>query len=166
MNFGFQRNLKLLVWICLSIILTACNNNDSSGEKPAQAVTQLNSSNIAAFTSSFKKDYDDNLNALLKEFKLAQQNNDEYSFVDYRNNKWTPAYISKKNFYAKVYEDNSTYLKTSPITPLFNHFENLIYIGLELKNGLLDKDQDAINRALADAKAQQKSVHAIGIKSK
>lgn len=159
------RSFKSFIWIGL-LILTACNNNSSTNTVESSTIPELNQANVAAFSSRLKQDYDTSLESLLQQFDVAQNNNDSYSFVDYRNNKWTPVYINKKDFYAAVSEKNKDYLTSSPIAPMFDYFEHLIYIGLDLKNGLLDNDQHMIEQALLDAKTHQKAVHALVISDK
>ncbi|MBE0439028.1 MAG: hypothetical protein IBX57_04525 [Gammaproteobacteria bacterium] len=155
-------NFRFLIWIGLSLVLTACDGGSTSSDTTEPAtIPEINAATVGRFLSDFKQDYDDSLNTLLQQFESAQKIDDAYSFVDFRNNKWTPAYINNKNFYAAVFEHNENYLKSSPIAPLFDSFDSLIYTGINLKNGLLNNDKGLIDQTLAEAKADQELVHSI-----
>ncbi len=155
--------LKLVFLIALSVAVTGCNeqNKDTTSKAENPTIPVLNKTNIRAFSLNLQQDYDLSLNSLIEQFNLAQENGDSYSFVSYRNHKWTPVYMEKKDFYAAVFNQNKAYLETSSIAPLFNLFESLIYVGLNLKHGLLDNDKTVIEQALADAKNEQTLVHSI-----
>lgn len=155
-------NFRFLIWIGLSLVLTACDRGSTNSDTTERAtIPEINAATVGRFSSDFKQDYDDSLNTLLQQFESAQKKDDAYSFVDFRNNKWTPVYINKKNFYSAVFEQNENYLKSSAIAPLFDRFDNLIYIGINLKNGLLNNDNGLIGQTLAEAKADQELAHSI-----
>lgn len=154
--------LRLLFWITLSLTIASCKNgNNNPSKDDSQTIPTLNKTTIGRFSLQFEKDYDDALNNLIKQFKIDQKNDDVYNFIDYRNIKWTPAYINKKTFYTAVFNKNKGYLEKSPIAPLFNQYEYLIYIGINLKHGLLDNDKTLIEQTLAEAKSNQELVHSI-----
>jgi len=151
---------RLIFSLLIMMLFTACDQS-SPNKTTTLAIPTLDNGTVKTFAIKFQEDYDKQLNSLLTQFDRAYKNNDSYSFTDFRNNKWTPAYIKHKNFYAEVYNQNKDFLKTSQITPLFQRFESLIYIGINLKNGLLDSDKTLIEQTLTEAKADQKLVHSI-----
>lgn len=67
----------------------------------------------------------------------------------------------KKEFYDELLADNKTFLSSHPASELFVLFDSLIYIGIDLKNGLLDNDPERANKALARAKEAKSTVSAI-----
>lgn len=125
----------------ISIMLVACNksSDDSVVTEVEQEVPTLSDNNIKDFTIKMAKDYNASLDSLLAGFNAAQKDGDEYQFVTFRNSKWTPNYIKKKDYYQNVLAHNSSYLAKSPTKILFDQFEYLIYTGIELKNLILDK---------------------------
>jgi hypothetical protein len=108
----------------------------------------LNDQNIKDFTIKMAMDYNDLLDSLLAEFNVANKARDEYRFVNFRNHTWTPNYIKQKDYYQNVLANNSIYLSKSPTRILFDKFEYLIYIGIELKNVLLDEDDVKLQEQL------------------
>ncbi|MDF1588586.1 MAG: hypothetical protein P1P93_05445 [Gammaproteobacteria bacterium] len=155
-----QHTFRLVLSLLIALLFIGCNDNQPS-ETGHSSILTLDKSNIKTFASRCQKDYDSIHAGLIEHFNIAYKNNDGYGFADFRNNKWTPAYIEKKNFYADVYAHNEAFLKSSPIAPLFDRFDNLIYIGINLKNGLLNNDKELIDQTLAEAKVDQQLVHSI-----
>lgn len=149
--------------VALILSITACDNDTELGftTTTKETVPTLTDQNINAFTQKFATDYFSNLDGLLINFHAAYGSDDEYQFINYRNQKWTPAYIKEKHYYATVFEQNKAYLDKSVITPMFNCFENLIYIGLDLKKGLLNKDPELIEQTIVEANADKKLVNSI-----
>ena len=134
----------------MSILLVACNktSDDSVVTEVEKEVPTLTDNNIKDFTIKMAKDYNASLDSLLAEFNAAQKDGDEYRFVTFRNSKWTPIYIKKKDYYQNVLAHNSSYLAKSPTKILFDQFEYLIYTGIELKNVLLDEDDVKLQELL------------------
>ena len=135
----------------MSLLLIACNKNsdDQNATKVEVVVPTLSDENIKDFTIKMAKDYLANLDSLVAEFNAAKEAGDEQQFINFRNYTWTPNYIKQKNYYQKVLENNASYLALSPSRPLFDIFESLIYIGISLKNSLLDKDDVKLQEQLA-----------------
>lgn len=118
----------------------------------------LSDENIEQFTSSFSQDYLTALNALVKGFHAYRKADDSFGFVQFRNHKWTPIYIEKKNDYHAIQQHNSSYISKQPVAPLFTAFENMIFHGLALKNALLDNDASLIEETLLAIEKDQKIV--------
>jgi hypothetical protein len=135
----------------MSFLLVACNKSSDESEftEVIVEVPTLNDQNIKDFTIKMAKDYNDLLDSLLLEFNVAKKAGDEYRFVNFRNHTWTPNYIEQKNYYQNVLAHNSSYLAKLPTRILFDKFEYLIYIGIELKNVLLDEDDVKLQEQLA-----------------
>lgn len=134
----------------MSVLLAACNKNSEESEVTVVEVDvpTLSDTNIKEFTNKMVKDYNASLDSLLAEFKEAQKEDNEYRFVNFRNQTWTPNYIERKDYYQNVLALNSAYLAKSPTSVLFDKFEYLIYTGIELKNALLDKDDVKLQQQL------------------
>ncbi|MBL1321354.1 MAG: hypothetical protein COA63_009900 [Methylophaga sp.] len=148
----------IFLWLCLSFFIVAC------GQKPSAEkaeMPQLNDSNIHAFSLSLSKDYYNTVDKLITAYKSHKQSDDSYGFTQFRNNTWTPAYIKEKKFYQSVYQQNKAYINASNTKPLFLAYENLIYIGVDLKNSLLNKNGDLEKEALASLKQDKTSIKAI-----
>jgi hypothetical protein len=135
----------------MSFLLVACNKSSDESEftEVIVEVPTLNDQNIKDFTIKMAKDYNELLDSLLLEFNVAKKAGDEYRFVNFRNHTWTPNYIEQKNYYQNVLAHNSSYLAKLPTRILFDKFEYLIYIGIELKNVLLDEDDVKLQEQLA-----------------
>lgn len=135
----------------ISVLLVACNksSDDSKVTEVEAEVPTLTDKNIKDFTIKMAKDYNASLDSLLAEFNSAKKAGDEYQFVNFRNNTWTPNYIKHKDYYQNVLAHNSSYLAKSPSRVLFDKFEYLIYTGIELKNVLLDEDDIKLQAQLA-----------------
>lgn len=159
-----QLHCSLLLMLCLW--LSACDQLDltpkpSSLTNTSNDLIQLNSNNIDTFTIEFAQTYLSTLNELLVAFKKYNNPDSSYQFVQFRNNQWTPQYIKNKNHYQAVLQHNASFLEQSTSRPLFDHFEGLIYIGLDLKKGLLDGRPALIKQALKKAKRDRLQVNAI-----
>jgi len=143
----------------MGAILVACNKSSDDAEvsKVIVEVPTLNDQNIKDFTIKMAKDYNASLDSLVAEFNSAKKAGDEYQFIDFRNQTWTPNYIKQKDYYQNVLAHNSPYLSKSPTKILFEKYEYLIYTGIELKNLLLDKDDIKLQEQLA-AIAKDKAV--------
>jgi hypothetical protein len=147
----------LFLSLCLSFFIVACNQKP---ETEKAEILQLNDSNIHAFSLSLGKDYYSIANKLITAFKKHKPSGDGYGFSQFRNNTWTPAYIKEKKFYQSVYQQNKAYINSSDTKPLFLAYENLIYIGVDLKNSLLDKNPELEKEALASLKQDKATIKA------
>ncbi len=149
-----------LIFILFTFSLAGCSSSESEQAKTVN-ITSLSNKNIVSFSQKISNDYFSNINALLKAYNKASLSNDSHAFITYRNGTWTDNYIKQKNYYSKVYEANKNFIKDNSIEPLFIEFENLIYIGLDLKNGLLETDKARINNALSETKKAKLSINSI-----
>ena len=140
----------IFLMFLISFLLVACNKSSDESEvtEVIVEVPTLNDQNIKDFTIKMAMDYNDLLDSLLAEFNVANKARDEYRFVNFRNHTWTPNYIKQKDYYQNVLANNSIYLSKSPTRILFDKFEYLIYIGIELKNVLLDEDDVKLQEQL------------------
>jgi len=136
----------------------SCDKSSEKAVEKAKPIIDLNDANVKQFTQSLSKDYIKVQKDLLDSFYSHKKAGDSYGFTQYRNLKWTPAYIEKKDYYQAVLDKNRAYITTAGIKPLFLRFENLIYIGINLKNGLLNDDQALLKTTLAEASADKKIV--------
>lgn len=154
---------QIFLMFIISVVLVACDkgSEDSKVAEAEVSVPTLSDQNIKDFTVKMAKDYNANLDSLMVSFNQAKKDDQEYKFVNFRNQQWTPAYIKQKDYYQKVLADNSTYLSTSPSRALFDKFENLIYIGIGLKNALLDKDDIKLQAQLAEIKKDKDIVNGL-----
>jgi hypothetical protein len=141
----------LFFWICISLFLVSCDK-EATDPKIAKQVTIpiLDDSNVKEFTLNFAHDYYSQLEDLVNTLNTYQQSGDSFGFVRYRNNVWTPKYIAKKDFYHNVLEQNQVYVSKTTIKPLFDRFENLIYIGINLKNAFLDDNKVLMTETLTE----------------
>lgn len=148
----------ILFWLCLSLSLVSCDKGPEKTAEETKSIIVLDDATVKQFTQSLSKDYIKTQQELLVAFNSYKKAGDIYGFTKFRNNKWTPAYIEKKDYYQAVLDKNRAYISTAGIKPLFLRFENLIYIGINLKNGLLNEDQELLKTTLAEAAADKKIV--------
>ncbi|MFT5760755.1 MAG: hypothetical protein ACI9LM_005542 [Alteromonadaceae bacterium] len=150
-NNYLAESKHIFLMFLMSFLLVACNKSSDESEftEVIVEVPTLNDQNIKDFTIKMAKDYNELLDSLLLEFNVAKKAGDEYRFVNFRNHTWTPNYIEQKNYYQNVLAHNSSYLAKLPTRILFDKFEYLIYIGIELKNVLLDEDDVKLQEQLA-----------------
>jgi len=148
----------LFLSLCLSLTLVSCDNGSEKTVEKAKPIPVLNDANVKQFTQALSKDYVETQTALLDAFYSHKKSGDSHGFTQYRNYTWTPVFIEKKDYYQAVLDKNRSYVTRKALKPAFIRFENLIYIGLSLKNGLLNDDQEMMQAALAEAKADKKLV--------
>jgi len=147
----------------MSLFLAACDKSSQDTEK-AKPIPTLSDANIKQFKVNFYNDYAKTQKALLDKFYSHQKAGDSYGFTQFRNVVWTPKFIEKKDAYQAILDKNRKYIDTTSIKPMFLRYENLIYIGINLKNGLLDGDQELLKTTLAEAAADKKIIKAIASK--
>nr|WP_320167235.1 hypothetical protein [uncultured Methylophaga sp.] len=149
-----QRILKMSLLMLFTLLLMGCDDtNAPSPQTPKQhQLTELSQKNINAYTNEMVSNYIKIQDQLIQHYQQAKQNNNIFEFIQYRNHTWTPEYISLKNKYSRDFKHNEPFLNGQPSAPLFTIYENLIYIGLDLKNGLLEDDEVRQQSALEAAK--------------
>ncbi len=145
--------IQLFLLLIITATTTACNE-----PPPAEPVLKietivLNKSNINSFKRELLQDYVSNRNDLLNQFKAFKKEGNPHGFVQYRNYEWTPHYIEKKDYYQVVLKKNKAYIEKASIKPLFLKFDNLLIIGVNLKNALLDSDDELLKSTYAQIKA-------------
>jgi len=153
----FKPLLILSLSLCISFSLVSCDGSDKPAVE-AKPIIELDDANLKQFKLALAKDYIKTQKSLLKSFYSHKKSGDTYGFTQYRNFTWTPAFIEKKDYYQATLDKNRAYIDKKSIKPLFLHFENLIYIGLNLKNGLLNDDQELLKTTIAEAAANKKQV--------
>lgn len=159
-------SLKTTLLILPLIAATACQQQDSVDEAEQvttqpSAVIQLNDHNVKEFSITLAEHYQLMLDELLHGFNEAKEKDDSHIFVSYRNFHWTPSYIEKKEYYQQIREKNLVYLANSPARRLFDHFERLIYIGLDLKHGLNDNDQALLRKTFVIIDNDKREIEAV-----
>lgn len=142
--------IRLVLSLIFALTISAC---DKPEPKPELKIIVLNNGNIHSFQQTFLRDYVKNRNELLSQFKAFKKADDAYGFTQYRNYKWTPNYIEKKNYYQAVFKKNEAYISETPLKPLFLSFNNLLYIGVNLKNSLLDNNDALLKSTYAEIRA-------------
>ena len=142
--------IRLVLSLMFALTISACDKPEPA---PEMKIIVLNNGNIHSFQQSFLQDYVKNRNALLSQFKAFKKAKDSYGFTQYRNYKWTPVYIEKKNYYQAVFKKNEAYINKASLKPLFLKFNNLLYIGVNLKNALLDNNDELLKSTYAEIKA-------------
>ena len=148
----------ILLALCISFTLTSCGKSSEDATEKVKPVIILNDANIKQFTQTLAKDYITTQKSLLDAFYSHQKSGNAYGFTQYRNSTWTPTFIEKKDYYQTVLNKNRDYITKKSIKPLFLRFENLIYVGVNLKIGLLDENQDLIKETLTEAAEDKKIV--------
>tara|TARA_R110001606_G_scaffold361754_7_gene515437 strand:+ start:359219 stop:359722 length:504 start_codon:yes stop_codon:yes gene_type:complete len=145
----------------MGVLLAACDQNaeDSKVTEVEVVAPTLSDKNIQSFTLKMAEDYNANLDSLMVGFHQAKKEDDAYKFVNFRNQQWTPNYIKQKDYYQTVLARNAAYLSNSPSRPLFDKFESLIYIGINLKNALLDDDNVKLQAQFAEIKKDKAIVN-------
>ncbi|SFK03428.1 hypothetical protein [Methylophaga sulfidovorans] len=152
--------LKISISMLFMLLLMGCDNaNSPAPNSPKQhKATELSSKNINEYANEMANSYISIQEQLLKHYQQAKQSNNTYDFIQYRNHKWTPEYMSMKTRYSRDFEHNKAFLEKQPSAPLFAIYENLIYIGLDLKNGLLEDDEARQKTALEEAEKDKQQV--------
>jgi len=150
----------LLLSLLFSFFLSACDNFGDKAAEDVEILT-LTDENIQLFSQTLVQDYSAIHSTLLTQFDRFRSANDSFGFAQYRNYNWTPMYIEKKDYYWAVFKKNRSYIESSNLTSFFLGFENLIYLGINLKNGLLDEDQSLIDDTLEEAKHDQQTLTAL-----
>jgi hypothetical protein len=139
-----------LILLTSIICLTGCDSSQDSQEQPT-AIIKLNANNIGSFTERMANNYLRTQKSLVDAYSAAKKAHDPQSFIDYRNHQWTEQYIVEKDRYAAIYQSNKALINDHSSATLFLLYEDLIYIGLDLKNGLMDNDDNREERALKAA---------------
>ncbi|NQY27719.1 MAG: hypothetical protein HRT92_11170 [Piscirickettsiaceae bacterium] len=144
-------NLKYLAfYFLIGLFLSACGEQDTTTKAPPKTkeVLTLSDSNIKSFTHNFVKEYLNTLDDLINAYETAKKNDTGYKFVNYRNHTWTPNFKERKDYYEALLRKNNAFVKKAGIKPLFEKFSSMLYIGIYLKRGIIDDDQETLEKAL------------------
>jgi hypothetical protein len=154
------KRIALFFAFILSIFLIGCDKAEDpvSKEDPRLKIVKLTKNNINAYSRQIARNYLDKQKSLLEAYQTAKKNDDVHSFVRFRNQEWSEDYVALRQAYTKVFKLNKEFLKTQPSAPLFGLYENLMYIGLDLKNGLLENDEARQKKAIEAAKQERQMV--------
>lgn len=152
-TFGYK---FLLPWICISLFLASCGNNFERSE----ATLLLNNENINEFTVNFAHEYFDTLDRLLVAFGTYKKADDSHGFIDFTNKAWDREYTIRNHYYQTVLEKNRFYISQKSIKPLFDKFEELLDIGLNLKYSLLNDNEAQSQTTLTTIKKDKRVVNA------
>ena len=147
---------SLLFWICISLFLVSCGNNTEKSE----VILLLNDENIDEFTVNFAYEYFDTLDRLVVAFRTYKQADDSHGFINFKNKAWNREYINRKRDYQTVLEKNRLYISKTSIKPLFDKFEALLYISLNLKDSLLNDSEAQSQTTLTTIKEDKRVVNA------
>jgi len=147
----------LLLWICISLSLASCDNYF---ERP-DATLRLNNENINEFTGNFAHEYFDKLDRLLVAFETYKKADDSHGFIDFTNKAWDREYTNRNHYYQTVLEKNHLYISQKSIKPLFDKFEELLDIGLNLKYSLLNDDEAQSQTTLTTIKEDKRVVNTV-----
>ena len=154
-------SLKYLAFFLLiGLFLAACGEQDKAPPKAKEVLT-LSDENVSNFTKSFAKEYFQTLDNLITSFEAAKKNDKEYDFVNYRNQTWTPNFKERKDHYEAILKKNNTFIKKAGIKPLFEKFSGMLYVGVYLKNGLLDDDKEKLKKAFSIIEKDKKVVKSL-----
>jgi len=164
MSTRFKHLLTPFLWLCISLALVSCDKAPDGADKAAEPIITLSNENVKEFSRTLAKDYVKRQKELLDSFYSHKKSGEAYGFTQYRNYTWTPEFIEKKKYYQAVLDNNRSFISEKSIKPLFLRFENLIYIGLNLKNGLLNGDEELMKSTLAEAAADRSTIISIAKK--
>jgi len=145
----------LLLSICISFFLASCGDYFEKSE----ATLRLNNENINEFTANFAHEYFDTLDRLLVAFETYKKADDSHGFIDFTNKAWDREYTNRNRYYQTVLENNRRYISQKSIKPVFDKFEELLDIGLNLKYSLLDDDEAQSQTTLTTIKEDKRVVN-------
>jgi hypothetical protein len=148
----------LILGLFFTFFLSGCNESADTSSSITIVIPTLTNGSIKAFIHSLSKDYSATSSNLVTAYNSYKNSGDSFGFTQFRNQKWTPAYMEKKRYYQAVYKQNKTYITSNNLTPLFLAYENLIYIGINLKNSLLDNNSALEKEALTSLKKDQATI--------
>ncbi len=135
-----DRLRSALFGVLIGLSLLGCEPQAEQSQVPRSILT-LNDTNDATFTRDFAQDYLTTLASLENAYHDYRQRDDANGFIRYRNLEWTPAYIEKKAYYQAVLQKNKPYIYRAAMNPLFDKFDRLITISVNLKHALLEHNE-------------------------
>ncbi len=123
--------------------MSGCQKETESSA-PVEPAPVIDQSNAKSFLKKLAADYLTLANSLQAKADFYKKNNDIHGFLTYRNREWTPNYTARKLFYEKTLQQNKSYLSQQKLEKPFDVFSSLIYIGLDIKHGLQNSDQQKL----------------------
>ncbi len=143
-----DRLRSALFGVLIGLSLLGCGPQAEQSQVPRSILT-LNDTNDATFARDFAQDYLATLASLENAYHDSRQRDDANGFIRYRNLEWTPAYIEKKAYYQAVLQKNKPYIYRAAMNPLFDKFDRLITISVNLKHALRDHNDAQWRQAKA-----------------
>lgn len=144
---GF-RLFACVLMLFSSLFLSACMEE----EKAPRVVPTLTEQNLREFMSVASHEYDqiiDKLEVAFNESKAAQ---DPDEFISYRNREWTWEYLELKEHYAAVLDKNRRFVASHQLQPLFDEYNGILEIGLDLKHALTENNARRERRGMESIK--------------
>ena len=136
------RPLFVFLFLSLSMLLGGCSEESTTTEKTGVSVPsyQLSPENQSAFIDRLAGDYLDSSEKLGQQFLIFSKAGDAHGFIQYRNESWTPEYMSRKAFYQQMQHLNKAYIYRHQLNDLFDSFMDLQKLSLHLKHSLRNDD--------------------------
>ena len=147
MNLNRLRHYCMLL---LTLLLLGGCSNDS--EDVVKKVPTLTEKNMRQFVSIASQDYDYIVDKLEIAYNKHKSGNDIAGFIGFRNTQWTWEYIELKQHYAAVLDKNRKFVARHSLQPVFNEYEGILLIGLDLKHALTDGNSRRERRAFESIK--------------
>ncbi|HEC72939.1 MAG TPA: hypothetical protein ENI26_01050 [Methylophaga aminisulfidivorans] len=164
MTNSLKTHLQTILVLLACLLSSACDKSPSNESKQqaeeskSSDIIELNNANVKAFSEQISQHYLELQAALLDSFYAAREADNSYEFIQFRNRYWTDEYIKLKNKYTAAFNKNKAFLADHPSAQLYAIFENLIYIGLDLKNGFLDANEEQMQSAIDAAERDKQKV--------
>ena len=156
MNMSIIRNPSafILVWLLPTLfVLTGCTEEPADISQ-APSIKQITEASQQEFVRQMVTEYltfTDQISAKYQAYKSAD---DVQGFILYRNNSWTPDYMTAKARYQDLLQKQKAYIYRHQLDGLFDRFMNLQKLALHLKHSLQNHDwtleQQAIKRLSQD----------------
>ncbi|BBB27448.1 hypothetical protein [Amphritea japonica] len=142
MSVSIYRPLFILLPLLLSILLSGCSEESAPTEKAGVAVQSfhLNPENQSELIERLAGDYLESSEKLTQQFLMSRKAEDAQGFIRYRNESWTPEYMSRKEFYQQIQHLNKAYIYRHQLNGLFDSFMHLQKLSLHLKHSLQNSD--------------------------
>ncbi|WP_261843188.1 hypothetical protein [Aliamphritea ceti] len=155
MTLNLTRTLYLVrnsFLILLTLLMVSACNQETAEEKAMRMAPTLTDNNVRKFVSIAGKDYDQILDRLEVAYDKYKAEEDSLGFIGYRNTKWTWEYIELKNHYAAVLKKNRKFVASHSLQPIFDQYEGILLIGLDLKHALTENNRRRERRAFESIK--------------
>ncbi len=155
MTLNLTRTLTLsrnsFLILLAALMISACSQ-ETPEEKAMRMAPTLTDKNVYKFVSIAGKDYDQILDRLELAYSKYKSEDDSLGFIGYRNTKWTWEYIELKNHYAAVLKKNRKFVASHSLQPVFDQYEGILLIGLDLKHALTESNHRRERRAFESIK--------------